>query len=226
MLRLLAPGALGLVLFVLLAVAEVLVVVRAERGDNTPWHPGHVAERFGLFTLIVLGESLLASANAIFEALAGSEHTVELVVLAGSALVVVAGLWWTYFWVPQEDRVVDLRAGIRFSLLHFLIFGAAAAVSAGIEAAVDVLEDHSELGDVAAAATLTVPVAVFLLGVWVLAIHDRADAVVDAAVPVAAVVVLLTTLLPGGAVWTALAVVALVAVLVVHPPRDQEPAPA
>ena len=29
------------------------------------WHPHHIAERFGLFTLLLLGESLLASANAI-----------------------------------------------------------------------------------------------------------------------------------------------------------------
>ena len=35
----------------------------------TPWHPHHITERYGLFTLILLGESLLASANAIIEAL-------------------------------------------------------------------------------------------------------------------------------------------------------------
>ena len=34
--------------------------VWAERAGPTTWHPHHIAERYGLFTLIVLGESILA----------------------------------------------------------------------------------------------------------------------------------------------------------------------
>ncbi|MES1170860.1 MAG: low temperature requirement protein A, partial [Actinomycetota bacterium] len=46
---------------------ELGIPVLAEKRGNTPWHPRHITERYGLFTLIVLGESLLASANAIIE---------------------------------------------------------------------------------------------------------------------------------------------------------------
>ena len=41
---------------------------RLRTGGTTPWHPHHITERYGLFTLILLGESLLASANAVIEA--------------------------------------------------------------------------------------------------------------------------------------------------------------
>ena len=34
---------------------ELLVPVLAERTQHTPWHPHHIAERYSLFTIIVLG---------------------------------------------------------------------------------------------------------------------------------------------------------------------------
>ena len=51
---------------------------------RTSWHPHHIAERFGLFTLLLLGESLLASANAMIDALGEGEHIPELLALAAS----------------------------------------------------------------------------------------------------------------------------------------------
>ena len=56
--------------FFVLVVAELAVPVWAESHRRTSWHPHHIiAERFGLFTLLLLGESLLASANAMIDAL-------------------------------------------------------------------------------------------------------------------------------------------------------------
>ena len=43
----------------MLVVAELAVPIWGERAAGTTWHPGHIAERYGLFTLIVLGESVL-----------------------------------------------------------------------------------------------------------------------------------------------------------------------
>ena len=45
----------------MLAALELPVPVWAERAAPTPWHPHHIAERYGLLTLIVLGESMLAA---------------------------------------------------------------------------------------------------------------------------------------------------------------------
>ncbi|MCA8977540.1 MAG: low temperature requirement protein A, partial [Planctomycetes bacterium] len=44
---------------------ELLVPAWAERAGRTPWHPHHIAERYGLLTIIVLGESVLAATLAV-----------------------------------------------------------------------------------------------------------------------------------------------------------------
>ena len=50
--------------FITLAALELAVPVWAERAAPTTWHPQHIAERYGLLTLIVLGESILAATVA------------------------------------------------------------------------------------------------------------------------------------------------------------------
>ena len=72
----------------------VLVPVWAERARSTPWHPHHIAEHYSLFVLILLGESLLASANAIIDAVNTGEHVEGVVGLAAAGLVLTAGVWW------------------------------------------------------------------------------------------------------------------------------------
>ena len=62
--------------FVALVVAELLVPAWAERAGQTTWHPHHIAERYGLLTLIVLGESILSATVAIQSALASGEALV------------------------------------------------------------------------------------------------------------------------------------------------------
>ena len=49
------------------------VPVWAERVAPTTWHPHHIAERYGLLTLIVLGESILAATGAVQAALSSGE---------------------------------------------------------------------------------------------------------------------------------------------------------
>ena len=73
LLSLLVPASLAPAAIVVLIVAEISVPIIAERHGTTPWHPHHITERYGLFTLIVLGESLLASANAIMLELEDAE---------------------------------------------------------------------------------------------------------------------------------------------------------
>ena len=51
---------------------------------------------------------------------------------------------------------------------HYLIFASAAAVGAGLEVGVEVASGHAELSTLAAGATVTVPVAIYLLTAWVL----------------------------------------------------------
>ena len=206
------------VAYVLLIAAELAVPVVAERRGLTPWHPHHITERYGLFTLIVLGESLLASTNAIIEALHDEAALGPLVSIAVLTLVVTAALWWIYFWPPHHTVITSFARSIRYGYVHYFVFAAAGAFSAGIEVEIDVLTQHSELSEIAASFTVTVPIAVFVLGIWWIALRDNADRVVNVAVPLGAVLVLLDPIIPIPITLTALIMIALVVVLVLRPP--------
>jgi len=211
--------------FLILVVGEIAVPVAAERRANTPWHPHHITERYGCFTLILLGESLLASSRAIIEAFNddSADHG-SLIVIAILAFTVTAGLWWIYFWPPHHAAIGSLRQSLIYGYGHYVVFAAAGAFSAGVEVEIDRLAGQSHLGEVAASFTVTVPVAVFILGIWLIAIRRVGDPVVNTAIPVCAAVVLLDPILPVAITVTALAVAVLVAVLVARQPSGFEEA--
>lgn len=210
--------------FLIVALLEIMIPVFAEYRQQTPWHPHHITERYGLFTLIVLGESLLASANAIIEALHEVESLGPLIAIAVLTLVVTASLWWIYFWPPHHRAITSFRRSLRYGYTHYFVFAAAAAFSAGIEVEIDVLTGHSELSSIAASFTVTVPIAVFLIGIWWIAIRDNADRVVNTVFPIAALVVLFDPLIPIPITLTAGILVVIVTVLVIRPPIEKPPA--
>lgn len=65
---------------------------------GTPVHGSHLAERWGLFTIIVLGESFLS----IILAADDIRWVPGSAVAAGLGFVAVAAAWWLYFGVPIE----------------------------------------------------------------------------------------------------------------------------
>ncbi|TXJ04787.1 MAG: low temperature requirement protein A [Aeromicrobium sp.] len=163
---------ISLWLLVPIILLELCVPAFAERATPTPWNAHHITERFSLFTLILLGESILASANAVIHAIEESRNPAALVGVAFAALTIVASMWWLYFAKPMHHYLAgNLRRAMTFGYVHFLVFAAAGAFSAGIEATVDALEGHTALSPIAARATLAIPVAVFSLAVWWLAVR-------------------------------------------------------
>lgn len=89
--------ALRLPVFALLAVAELAVPVWAERAGLTSWHPHHIAERYGLFFIIVLGETILSATVAVSSALADPGARAGVVVVVASSVLIVFSCWWLYF---------------------------------------------------------------------------------------------------------------------------------
>ena len=150
-------------------VLELLVPVWAERRRETPWHPRHIAERLRLFVLILLGESLLASANAIFDAAAGGRRTSEIVALSIVALVLAAGVWWIYFSTQSVKLLRDRRSGLVFGYAHYFLFAEVGALSAGIETELDLLTGKVAASEsILVSFALAIPVGVYMIVAWVI----------------------------------------------------------
>ncbi|MBT2394191.1 low temperature requirement protein A [Streptomyces sp. ISL-1] len=158
-------------LFIVVAAAELLIPLVAERSQQTPWHPHHIVERYGLFTIIVLGETMFASTIAVQSALNENEALGELLPIAGGGLLIIFSAWWIYFAVPAHERLVSNRQAIPWGYGHVLIFGSAAAIGAGIEVSIEHVMGKAHISAFAANAAVTVPVALFLFTVWLL--HER-----------------------------------------------------
>ena len=215
------PHGILVPLFVLFALMELAVPVIAENVGGTPWHPHHITERYGLFTLILLGESLLASSNAVIEALSSDVELLPLLGIAVLTLVVTASLWWIYFWAPHHRSISTFGRSLRYGYAHYAIFAAAGAFSAGVEVQIDSIAHGAHLNHLLVSYTMSLPVAVFLLGVWWVAMRDHAPRAVNIAVPAGALCILAEPLVSFPMVVTAAALVAIVVVLVACPPTPE-----
>jgi len=213
--RLALPEKLLVPAFLILVVGELAVPIWGERAGTTSWHPEHIAERYGLFTLIVLGESVLASTIAIQSALDSGHGGPGLLSLAGAGLVIVFSMWWLYFDRPANDLLTTLRTSITWGYGHYLIFGAAAAVGAGLAVSVDYDIHEAHVGSRVAGYATAVPVAVFLFSVWLLHIRPHLRGLVNVAFPVTAGLVLLAPCGPAPIHVIAALLAALVTITVV-----------
>jgi low temperature requirement protein LtrA len=219
-LRLALPEGLGMASFLVLAAAELAIPIWAERVAPTSWHPGHIAERYGLFTLIVLGECVLASTLAIQSALAEDAALADLATTAAGGLLTVFGMWWLYFGKEASEFLTSLRAGIVWGYGHYLVFASAAAVGAGLAVNVDYVTHHAAIGARGSAAAFTIPVALFLLAVWALQVRPHHLARWHGALaPATAVLVLAATLSPEPVLVTGLLVATMIGVSLVALPR-------
>jgi len=208
--------------FLTLAALELVVPVWAERATPTTWHPRHIAERYGLLTLIVLGESILAATVAVQSALASGDALSSLTPIIVGGMLIVFAMWWVYFDRPVHDLLTSFRKAFVWGYGHYVVFAAAAAVGAGLAVAVDQATGRAKVGEVAAGAALAVPVAVYLLCLWFL--HNRPEYRRTRMLgPIAAVLILLTPLTGQAVPMTGAILTALVGVkLVMRPATSAE----
>jgi low temperature requirement protein LtrA len=230
--RLALPGAAGIAGFVVLVAIELAIPYWAESAGRTPWHPGHIAERYGLFTLIVLGESVLAATVGVQTALDTTSTFGELAPVVVGGILIVFFMWWMYFDMPAEQVVAraresfiedSLRGPFLWGYGHYLVFASAAAAGAGLAVAVDQATDHSKLTSTEAGFAITLPVSIFLLTVW--ALHyatKRPGPMKTYAVPVGVALILASSFTPEPVLATGVVVAGLVAAAVIA--RCFEPA--
>ena len=133
----------------------------AERPAADDLAPDHIAERYGLFTIIVLGESVLAATTAVQAALDAGGFTAAAdrrgdrrpAARVRNVVGVLQG-------ASRIDGAPAVAAGsmIAWGYGHYVVFAAVAALGAGLGVATDLVLDHADLGPVAVAATVAIPI--------------------------------------------------------------------
>jgi low temperature requirement protein LtrA len=100
---------------------------------RAPVHASHLVERLGLFTLIVLGESVVRVAQAVAHV---QDWTAATLAAAGGGFLLVAGLWWLYFDRLDEAAIRSALRGLVWSYTHLPLLAGLVVVAVGIEYAV------------------------------------------------------------------------------------------
>src|SRR5690606_8862941 len=164
------PLAVTAVVVLVLGGFELLIPVVAERRDGgTPWHPHHIAERYGLLVIITLGEILLGTILAISAVVEEHGWSVEAGLVAFGGTALAFGLWWVYFMMPSGEVLARHRErGFLWGYGHMLVFGSLAATGAGLHVGATVIERVAHIGAAEALTTLVVPVGIFTVALFVL----------------------------------------------------------
>ena len=156
-----------------------LVPPFAERAGLTTWHPHHIAERYGLFFIIVLGETILSSTVAVQQGFTvGPERRGNVALVTAGGVLIVFSLWWLYFSrnagrVLARARSEGSPVAYLFGFGHYVIFASATAVGAGLAARAEYAAEPPEHLALVTSAAVTVPVALLLVAMW--AVHLRLD---------------------------------------------------
>ena len=130
--------------FVLWAVAVAVMMANSPlayyRLPDLPTQVSHMPERFGLFTIIVLGEAVVGVAEAVSE----TPHTPPVLAVSALGFALGAALWWLYFIREDPSALSTALAGGRATLLrshvygysHYLVYAGIVAASVGAEEAI------------------------------------------------------------------------------------------
>ncbi len=201
-----------------LAPLELLVPVWAESARPTPWHPHHIAERYGLMTIIVIGESVLAATLAIQSALDAGHPSWELWATIAGCPLIFFSMWWLYFARAHAEGLTRPRNAFVWGYFHYFIFASAAAAGAGLALVVDVLAhangDHEPANTLSLGLSVSIPLAIYLGCLALLRIREPRATLFIAAHVCGIILILLASPLPGAPLWQGVAMAALTGVVV------------
>ena len=182
--RLALPLSWMLPSFALLIVVELAIPKWAARAGHTPWHAHHVAERYGLFTIIVLGECVLGATNAVAGVIQAQGWSFDVALVGLGTTGLVLALWWVYFLVPNAQVLHHQRErAFHWGYGHFLVFGTLAALGAFLEVVADQLKTmpgngtaapsdaHAAVAPVLAIGLVAGAVGLYLVTIWWLHRH-------------------------------------------------------
>ncbi|MCB9388845.1 MAG: low temperature requirement protein A [Acidimicrobiia bacterium] len=121
-----------------------------------------LVERFGLFTIIVLGEAVIGVVGGISDSPGRDAYTIAVGVVG---LAISMGIWWTYF--DLLGARVPSRTGPRLGAWMTIHLPMSMAIAA-TGPAITLLIEHADSGELpeGAATLLGACLAVVLLGIW------------------------------------------------------------
>lgn len=136
-------------------------VVATRVSGFPPWNAHHIAERYGLFVIITLGEVVLGTITAVSAVVDRVGWSAEAVLVAVAGTGLAFGMWWSYFVVPFGEILHrHRRRAWVWGYGGVVVFASIAAMGAGLHTAAYVAEGEATIGVVGAVLTVAVPVLV------------------------------------------------------------------
>lgn len=119
--------------YALWAVALTLEVLAPLVGwrllPQAPVDPRHLPERFGLLTIIVLGESVFAVVLGVRDV----SWEASTALAAGGGFLAAVAIWWIYFGFLDSSVGEGLRRGLTLTYAHFFVYAGIAALGVGVK---------------------------------------------------------------------------------------------
>jgi len=144
-------------------------VMSERKTSGTPWHPHHIAERYGLLAIITLGEGVFGTVAAVSMLVQERGWSGEAVAIVVAGLGITFGLWWSYFIMPSGPVLARYRSrAFGWGYGHILIYGSIAATGAGLHVAAYLSEGHTVLGVPGAVSAVAIPVSIFSISLFTL----------------------------------------------------------
>jgi low temperature requirement protein LtrA len=168
-----APAQFKYIGFIILVIGELMIPILAEGKGFTPFNLEHITERYGLFTIIVLGESILAASTAFQYAFKNEQLNPEIIKVAIGGVLTLFSMWWLYFIQKEHPINTSLKKAIFWGYGHYFMFVAAAALGAGLGVMVDFYLGKSHISSVAAGMAVAIPVVVFIISLAI--VHGRIE---------------------------------------------------
>ncbi|MYZ48824.1 low temperature requirement protein A [Rhizobiales bacterium L72] len=168
----LADPALGtaLLLVLVLMVVELAGPVLAERRDGgTPWHAHHIAERYGLFAIIALGEGVVGTIAALTAVTGEKGWTSDAVLTCVAGIGLTFAMWWIYFILPSA-RILHAHRDRSFvwGYAQMATVASIVATGAGLHVAANFIEHQAHIGAVATVLSVALPLAIFIGSIYAL----------------------------------------------------------
>ena len=164
-------------LLITLVILGLSVPPWAEHKNTTPWHPHHIAERYSGFIIMILGETILGTTNAIASLVQAHGSSLDLALVGMGGALLAFCLWWMYFLLPSGDALHQHRErAFGWGYGHYFAFASLAAVGSGLEVVADrlkIIKDAATPNSEAASALFAIsavalPEALFVFFIWAL----------------------------------------------------------